>query len=114
MKPKTKKILIIAVAVALVAVILWLVLRKRDSSASGIISKLNADQTLKDALKSMVDVINNTWDEAHKQAIAEKAAATGRTLAQQTVIEAAYALWNSKQIDDATYQALLNQLLTLK
>lgn len=114
MKPKTKKFLIIAVAVALVAVILWLVLRKRDSSASGIISKLDTTKDLKDALTSMVDIINNTWDTAHKQAIAEKAAATGRTLAQQTVIEAAYALYDANQIDAATYQALLNQLLTLK
>ena len=111
MKPRTKKILIIAAAVALVAVILWLVLRKRDSSASGIISKLNADQSLKDSLSAMVSYINSSWSDAAKQQIADKAAATGRTLAQQTVIEAAYALYDSGQIDAATYQALFSQIL---
>lgn len=113
MKPKTKKILIIAIAVAIVAVIAWLVFRKRSNSTAGIISKLDASKDLKDALSSMVDYIGNTWDDAHKKLIAQKATANNRTLAQQTVMEAAYALYDAKQIDDATYQGLLSQILAI-
>ncbi len=109
MKPKTKKILIIAVALAIVAVIAWLVFRKRSNSAT-IISKLNADQSLKDKLTAMVSFINTGWSEDAKKQIAQKAAASNRSLAQQTVIEAAYALFDSQQIDATAYQAILNQL----
>lgn len=110
MKPKTKKILIIAVAVAIVAVIAWLVFRKRNGNTATIISKLNADQSLKDKLTAMVSFINTGWSEDAKKQIAQKAAASNRSLAQQTVIEAAYALFDSQQIDATTYQTILNQL----
>ena len=110
MKPKTKKI-IIAAALAVVAVIVWLVVRnRRKNNTSAIISRLSCEKDLKDALSTMVIYINTSWDEAHKQAIAEHAAAYGRTLAQQTVAEAAYALLDANQIDAATYNAIVAQI----
>ncbi|MCR5040047.1 MAG: hypothetical protein K6A94_12030 [Bacteroidales bacterium] len=115
MKPTTKKILIIVAAVLVVAAIVYFVFIRKGgkNSTASIISKLDTTKDVKDALTSMVDIINTTWDDAHKQAISDKATANGRTLAQQTVIEADYALWSANQIDDATYNSILNQVLSL-
>ena len=110
MKPKTKKI-IIAAALAIVILIVWLVVRnRRKNNTSVIISRLSCEKDLKDALSAMVVYINTSWDEAHKQAIAEKAAATGHTQEQETVIAAAYALYDAKQIDAATYNSIIAQI----
>ncbi len=111
MKPKTKKTLIIVAAVLAVAVIVYLVFfRKAKGSTSAVIARLNCDATLKDALTSMVDNINTSWDEAHKNLIAEHATTYGRTVAQQTVAEALYALYDAGQIDAATYNSVLSQI----
>lgn len=112
MKPKTKKILIIMAAIAIVAAIVYFAfIRKSKNSTAAIISRLNCDKDLKDGLTSMVQIINTSWDDASKQAIATKASANGRTLAQQTVIEALYALYDANQIDASTYQNVLAQIL---
>jgi hypothetical protein len=110
MKPKTKKTIIIVAAVAAIAVIVWLVFFRKKST-SAIIAGLNCSKDLKDGLRSMVDLINTTWDDAHKQAISEKAAQNGRTLAQQTVITALYSLYDAEKIDEATYNSVLAQLI---
>ena len=115
MKPKTKKILIIAAAAVAVAVIVWLVFFRKGNknNTASIIRGLNIDEAGKTALTAMVDYINTSWDDEHKQAIADKAASTGRTLAQQTVIEALYSLYDSGQINASDYNAVLAQLTAL-
>lgn len=113
MKPKTKKIVIIAAAVLVVALIVYMLFFRGKKSTASIIRSLNCSNDLKDGLTSMVDLINTTWDEANKQRIAEKAAQTGRTVAQQTVIEALYGLYDAGKIDAETYNSVLTQLLTL-
>ena len=110
MKPKTKKILIIAAAVVAIAVIVWLMTRSRNKSTSAIISRLNVDSGVKGMLTSMVDYINTSWDEAHRQRIVDTASAKGITVAQQTVVEAAYALLDSNKIDQATYSSIIAQI----
>lgn len=111
MKPKTKKI-IIAAALAIMILIVWLVVRnRRKNNTSVIISRLSCEKDMKDALNSMVAYINTAYDDAHKQAMSEKAASTGRSLAQQTVIEAAYALYEAQQIDSATYNSIIAQII---
>lgn len=111
MKPKTKKTIIIMAAVAIVALIVWLVVRnRRKNNTAAIISHLSCEKDLKDALSSMVVYINTSWDEAHKQALAENATSSGRTLAQQTVVAAAYALYDAQQIDAATYNSIIAQI----
>ena len=110
MKPKTKKTLIIVAAVLIVAVILYFAFRKNKNSTGSIISGLSTDQGTKALLASMVSYINSSWDDEHKAMIEQNAQAKGRTLAQQTVAEAAYALWDSGQIDAATYSSIIAQL----
>lgn len=111
MKPKTKKTLIIMLAVVAILVIVWLVVRKRrKNDPEAIISHLKCDKGVQDALRAMVSYIGTSWDDAHKQAIADHAADYGRTLAQQTVAEAAYALLDANQIDAATYNAIVAQI----
>lgn len=111
MKPKTKKTLIIVAAVAIVAAIVYFAFfRKSKNSTAAIISGLNVDLGVKSLLSNMVSYINTGWDDEHKAQIAANAEAKGRTLAQQTVAEAAYALWESGQIDNATYSSIVAQL----
>lgn len=112
MKPKTKKTLIIVAAVAIVAAIVYFAFFRKSNknSTAAIISGLNVDLGVKSLLSNMVSYINTGWDDEHKAQIAANAEAKGRTLAQQTVAEAAYALWESGQIDNATYSSIVAQL----
>lgn len=95
MKPKTKKTLIIVAAVAIVAIILFFVIRSRKSATS-LVDKLAITDEQKTALKAKIAEIeanasgNPSWTKEGLQASASR---NGYSYAQWLVIEAAYALY---------------------
>ena len=95
MKPKTKKTLIIMLAIAAVATIVYFAFF-RKKGASSLVDKLAITDDQKAALKAKIAEIEaNTgnvsgWTKAE---IERKAAEQGYTYQQYLVVEAAYALW---------------------
>lgn len=106
MKPKTKKIIIIAVAVVVVVAIVYLAfIRKRD--AKSIINKISVDDTTKAALLNKLSVIESTWDKA---AIEAAARTKGRDYQHQLVAEAAFSLYSDGALTYEQLNAIVSQL----
>lgn len=114
MKPKTKKTLIIVLAIAAVAAIVWLAFFRKGKSASSIVDKLAVDDGVKSALKAKVAEIEanasglSGWT---RESIESKAAQNGYTYNQWLVVEAAYALYYSSNW--ALYDQIGTMLKTL-
>lgn len=110
MKPKTKKTLIIIVAVAVVAAIVYFAFIR--NSSKNLIDRLNIDAGIKKLLRDKAeevekyaaanpgDATSNDWS---KQGLLNKAKSNGRTYEQQVVIEAAYNLYTLGHLDAAQY-----------
>lgn len=104
MKPKTKKILIIAAAVAIAALFLWLVFRKK--SAEYYIDHLDTTAENKQLIKSYLANAAATQD------INANAAANGLNYNQALALSAAYYLVGSA-IDEATWAQWVAQVKTM-
>lgn len=95
MKPKSKKTIIIVLAVAVIATIVYFAFF-RKKGASSIVDKLAITDDQKALLKAKIAEIEanagnvSGWTKAE---IARKAAEQGYTYQQYLVVEAAYALW---------------------
>ena len=107
MKPRTKKILIWALAITAVAVIAWLVFRKRGTSARDIINGLNVDESMRALLLNQLAIVEATWE---KSIIETNAAEKGRNYQQQLVAEAAYALYSKGTITYEQMMAVVAQI----
>lgn len=104
MKPKTKKIIIIAVAVIAVAFVLWLLLRKAPKgTAEGYIDRLNTTAANRRAIKGYLQKA------ALEQDIAANAEANGLNQEQALALTAAYYLVPDT-VDDATWQRWKQQI----
>ena len=95
MKPKTKKIIIIAAAVIAVVAIAYFAFFRKAKTATQIINSLNIDATTKQALLDRLAYIESTWD---KTAIETNAVKKGRSYQQQLVAEAAYSLYSTNTL----------------
>ena len=105
MKPKTKKILIITFALALVAVIIWVVTRKaKKGTAEGYIDRINTTTANRRAIKGYLQ------QAALEQDIAANATANGINQEQALALSAAYYLVNNGTVDDATWQLWKQQI----
>lgn len=105
MKPKTKKIIIIVAAVALVAVVLWVLLRKAPKgTAEGYIDRLDTTAANRRAIKGYLAKAMAEQD------ISANAAANGISQEQALALTAAYYLVNDGTVDDATWQLWKQQV----
>lgn len=104
MKPKTKKIMIIAAVVAVVALVLWLVFRKK--SAEYYIDHLDTTAENKKLIKGFLA------DAAATQDINANAAANGLNYNQALALTAAYYLVGNT-IDATTWAQWVAQVKTM-
>lgn len=118
MKPKTKKILIIAAAVLAAAFILWLVFRKKG--AKSLIDQLGLSSELKAQMEAKVSeveayaVANPTGEGGWTMAsLSSKAAEKGVSYNQMVLIEAAYNLFTLNVITWADYSSIENRIKSL-
>lgn len=114
MKAKTKKTIVIVAAVAAVALVVWLLLRKKGTDK--IISKLNVSDAIKSSIKGWVETISGysgTEGSWQKSEIEKNAKAKGISYEQQLVLEAAYQLRLNDTIDEATWQAIVGQIQSM-
>lgn len=89
MKPRSKKAIVWAVAIALVALIAWLVFfRKKKWEA--VLEKLDIDATVKEQIRAMCAQLDS--DPAQRQAIEAESADYGETYARWLVMTAAMKL----------------------
>lgn len=107
MSSKTKKTLIIMAAVVAVAVILWLVIRGSKNTAEGIINRLNAPRSVKQAIKSYLAQAKAEQD------INVNAANNGMNYQQALALTAAYYLVTNGTVSDATWQQWKAQVLAM-
>lgn len=108
MKPKTKKIIIIAAAIAVVAAIAWLAFsffrKAPEGTAEGYIDRLkDVDRATKRSIKSYLEKAKL------EQNIEANATANGVNYEQALALTAAYYLVPGT-IDDATWQAWKAQI----
>ena len=104
MKSKTKKIIIVALAVAAIAVILWITLRGSKKTANGIINRLKTSWSIKKAIKSHLDQAKVEQD------INANAAENNMTYEQALALTAAYYLVNDGTVSDATWNEWADQV----
>ena len=108
MKPKTKKIIIIAAAVLAVAVILCLVFRGSKKTAKGMINRLNVSSDIKK------EIISHIEDAKLTQDIEANAKANDCTYEQALALSAAYYLVDSYPgVTDATWQQWKSEILSM-
>ena len=107
MKPATKKTIIIIVAVAVVAAIVYFVFIRKGKTAKQIVNRMPLDEVTKQALLDRVGYIEASWDKA---AIEANAQAKGRTYQQQLVEEAAYSLYQGNTITYEQFAAIIAQI----
>lgn len=97
MKPNTKKTIIIIVAIAIIAAIVYFVVRNRNGKkALSLVDMLSITSEQKAAMKAKVNEIlanANDWSGWSRSEIERKAKEKGYTYAQWLVVEAAYALY---------------------
>lgn len=106
MKPKAKKIIIIAAAIAVVAAIAWLAFFRKapEGTAEGYIDRLkDVDRATKRSIKSYLEKAKL------EQNIEANATANGVNYEQALALAAAYYLVPGT-IDDATWQAWKAQI----
>lgn len=118
MKPKTKKILIIAAAVLAVAFIAWLVFRKKG--VKSLIDRLGLSSDLKSLMEAKVADVesyaashpngSNDWS---KQGLEAKASEKGITYEQQVLIEAAYNLYTLNALSWSEYSTIEARIKSL-
>ena len=100
MKPKTKKTVIVLLAVAVIAAIVYFAFfnKAKAGTAEGYIDRLNVGRNIKQAIKSHLT-------EALSQDMAANMAANpGLNYEQVLALSAAYCLVNNGTVDDATWQ----------
>lgn len=118
MKPKTKKTIIIVLAVLIVAAIVYFAFFRKASK--NLIDKLTVSDGVKALLRKKVaeieayaaenpgDENSNDWS---KQGLQNKATANGRTYVQQLVIEAAYNLYTIGQLSASEYAQIESEVM---
>ncbi len=118
MKPKTKKIIIIAVVLLAAAFVLWLLFRKK--STKSLLEKLGLSDDLRAKMESKAAEIEayaaaTPTGEAgwSRESIQAKATSKGVTYSQMVLIEAAYALFSTGEITWSEYSAIENRIKTL-
>lgn len=104
MKPKTKKTIIWMIAIIIIAVIVWLVFRKK--SAEYYINHLDTTAANKELIKGYLA------DAAATQDINANAAANGLNYNQALALTAAYYLVGNT-IDEATWAQWVAQVKTM-
>ena len=100
MKPKTKKTIIVMLAIAAVAVIVYFAFfrKAKAGTAEGYIDRLSAGNDIKKAIKSHLS------QAAREDINANMALNPGLNYEQTLALTAAYFLVNDHTIDDATWQ----------
>lgn len=100
MKPKSKKTIIIVLAVATVAVIAYFAFfnKAKAGTAEGYIDRLNVSNATKKAIKGYLGKA------AAEQDINANATASGVNYEQALALTAAYYLVKDNTVDDATWQ----------
>lgn len=100
MKPKTKKTLIIVLAVAVVAVIVYFAFfrKAKAGTAEGYIDRLSVDRSTRQAIKS------HLTDALAQDMSTNMAANPGLNYEQALALTAAYYLVNDNTVSDATWQ----------
>lgn len=107
MKPKTKKTLIIVAAVAIVAIILYVVFHKAPKgTAEGYIDRLSTSRANKKAIKSYIEQAKASQD------INANATANGINYEQALALTAAYYLVPGT-VDDATWQQWKAEIIAM-
>ena len=109
MKPLTKKILIIAAAVAVVGVILYFTLRGSKKTAKGMINRLDVSSDIKKAIISHLDEVKALPEETIK----ERMAVNNCNYEQALALSAAYYLVDDQTVDDATWQRWKAEILAM-
>ena len=108
MKPTTKKILIIVAVVAVVATILWFVLRGSKNTAKGMINRLNVSSNIKR------EILSHLAQAKAEQDINANATRNNCTYEQALALTAAYYLVNNyPEVTDATWQQWKAEILTM-
>lgn len=117
MKPKTKRILIIAAIVLAVAFVLWMVFRKGTKK---LIDQLGLSADLKLLMEQKVAEVeayaashpngSNDWS---KEGIKAKAAERGVSYTQMVLIEAAYSLYDTQVITYSQYDEIEQRIKSL-
>ncbi len=107
MKPNTKKTLIIAVVVAVVAVTLWLLFRGSKKTAKGMINRLNTSRYVKNAIIGYLEKAKLEQD------INANAESNNCTYEQALALTAAYYLVNDGIVDDATWQQWKSEIFSM-
>lgn len=109
MKPKSKKTIIIVLAIAIIATIIYFAfLRKaKAGTAEGYIDRLDVSRNIKNAIKSHIEQAKTSQD------INANAVANGMNYEQALALSAAYYLVNDGTVDDATWQGWKAQILAM-
>ena len=109
MKPKTKKTIIIVLAIAIIATIVYFAFfgKAKAGTAEGYIDRLDASRSIKKAIKSYLAKAKADQD------INANATANGCNYEQALALSAAYYLVNDKTVDDATWQMWKAQILAM-
>lgn len=110
MKPKTKKILIIAIAVDIIVAIVWYTFVWRKS-VNGIISRLDVDKQTKRILR---DYSKTLLAVQTKQSIQNQATADGLTFNLEVVDWARYNAVRDGKITETVSDSIYSQLYTMK
>lgn len=103
----TKKILIIAAAVAVIAAILWFTLRGSKKTAKGMINRLNTSSDIKKQIKGYLAQAQLEQD------INANAQVNNCNYEQALALSAAYYLVNNGTVEDATWQQWKAQILAM-
>lgn len=100
MKPKTKKVIIIMAALAIVAAIVYFAFfrKAQAGTAEGYIDRIDTTLANRRLIKSFLK------NAAIEQDIAANASANGLNYEQALALSAAYYLVNNGTVDDATWQ----------
>ena len=122
MKPKTKKIIIIAAVVLAVAVGLWLVFRKKTTrTLKSLVDQLFLSDSLKSQMEQKVAEVeayaaaNPTGEGGWtKESLLAKAAEKGVSYEQMVLIEAAYNLFTLDVITWSEYSTIENRIKNLQ
>lgn len=109
MKPKTKKILIITFALALVAVIIWVVTRKaKKGTAEGYIDRINTTAANRRAIKGYLERARMEQD------IDQNATDNGVSYEKALALSAAYYLVQDGTIPLMTWYDWKNQVKAME
>lgn len=110
MKPKTKKILIIAIAVDIIVAIVWYTFVWRKS-VNGIISRLDVDKQTKRILR---EYSKNLLTVQTSQSIQNQATADGLTFNLEVVDWARYNAVRDGKIAQTVSDSIYSQLYSMK